>query len=242
MSLAIDAIILFAAVFTIWAGTSKGFVRSVMGLISTVASLFIAYAYTPVLSVYIKEKYLIDRIAAGIDETLRSLAFDTTTELYNLDRLAADLPEPFTGILDRYNINIEEFAETLRGLTGCGESTVYGFAEQIADPTSSVLASVIAFILLFVAAFIALAILTALIDLIFKLPILKQANMLFGFLFGVIEAVAIAFVLATLLSMLVTTLGSIDPNLFGADVVTDTMICSRLLEHNMFERIMDVIA
>lgn len=241
LSLAIDAVILFTAVFIIWAGTSRGFVRSVMGLISAAASFFVAYAYTPVLSAYIKEKYLIDRIASGIDETLKSLAFDTTTDLYNLDRLAADLPEPFTGILERYNINITEFADKLRGLTGCGETTVYSFAEEIADPTTSVLASVISFILLFLAAFIVLGILTSLIDLIFKLPVLKSANMFLGFLFGAVEAVAVAFVLATLLSVLVTALGSIDPALFGEDVVADTMICSKLLEYHAVEKILDII-
>lgn len=241
MSLAIDAVILFTAVFIIWAGTSKGFVRSVMGLISTVASLFAAYAYTPVLSVYIKDKYLIGSIASGIDETLKSLAFDTSTDLYDLDRLAADLPEPFTGILDRYGINIEEFAEKLRGLTGCGEDTVYGFAEQIADPTSEVLASAISFILIFIVAFIVLSIITSLLDLIFKLPILKSANMFLGFVFGAVEAVAVAFVLATILSVLVTALGSIDPSMFGEDVVQDTMICSKLLEFNVMDKITELI-
>ena len=44
MSLALDAIILFTAVFLIWLGTKRGFIRSVMGLVSTVAALFVAYA------------------------------------------------------------------------------------------------------------------------------------------------------------------------------------------------------
>ncbi len=241
MSLALDAVILFTAVFIIWAGTSKGFVRSVMGLISTVASFFLAYAYTPVLSAYIKEKYLIDGIAKGIDETLKSLAFDTSTDLYDLDRLANDLPEPFTGILERYSIDISEFAEKLRGLTGCSADTVYNFAEEIADPTSSVLAAAISFILIFIAAFIALSIITALLDLIFRLPVLNTANMLLGFVFGAVEAVTIAIVLATVLSVLVTSLGSIDPSMFGADVVEDTMICKKLLEFNVIDKVLEAI-
>lgn len=212
-----------------------------MGLISTVASLFVAYAYSPVLSVYIKDKYLIDSIASGIDETLKSLAFDTSTDLYNLDRLATDLPEPFTGILDRYDINIAEFADKLRGLTGCGEDTVYSFAEQIAGPTSEVLASVISFILIFIAAFIVLAVITSLLDLIFKLPILKSANMLLGFIFGAVEAVAVAFILASLLASLVTALGSIDPSMFGEDVVQDTMICKKMIEYDVMGKITALI-
>ena len=57
MSFAIDAVILFCAIMIIWSGTRKGFVRSVMGLVSGIASLFVAYAYTPVLSEYIKDNY-----------------------------------------------------------------------------------------------------------------------------------------------------------------------------------------
>ena len=77
MSFAIDAVILFSAIIIIWSGTRKGFVRSVMGLVSGIASLFVAYAYSPVLSEYIKDNYLIERITSGISETLRSLSFDT---------------------------------------------------------------------------------------------------------------------------------------------------------------------
>ena len=241
MSLAIDAVILFAAVFIIWAGTSKGFIRSVMGLISAGASLFAAYAYTPVLAAYVKDKFLIGRISEGIAETLRSLAFDTSTDLYDLDRLAADLPEPFTGILNRYGINIADFSYKLRGLTGCDESTVYGYAEEIADPTSAVLASVISFILIFLGVFIVLSLITSLLDLIFRLPILKSANMLLGFVFGCAEAAVIAFVLAVLLSVLVTALGSIDPAMFGGDIVEETMICSRLLELEPVEKVTELL-
>jgi len=241
MSLAIDAVILFAAVFIIWAGTSKGFIRSVMGLISAGASLFAAYAYAPVLAVYVKEKFLTGRIADGIAETLRSLAFDTSTDLYDMDRLAADLPEPFIGILDRYGINIAEFSYKLRGLTGCDENAVYNFAEEIADPTSSVLASVISFIVIFIGVFIALSLVTSLLDLIFRLPILKSANMVLGFLFGCAEAAVVAFVLAVVLSVLVTALGSIDPAMFGEDVVGETMICAKLLELEPVERINEIL-
>lgn len=242
MSLAIDAVILFAAVFIIWAGTSKGFVRSVMGLVSAGASLFAAYAYTPVLAAYVRENFLIGKISEGIAQTLRSLAFDTSTELYNLDRLASDLPEPFTGILTRYGINIADFSYKLRGLTGCDEAAVYGYAEEIADPVASVLASVISFFVIFLGAFIVLSILTGLLDMIFRMPVLRSANMFLGFIFGCAEAACIAFVLAVLLSVLVTALGSIDPAMFGADVVEETMICSKLLELDPVEKVKELLS
>lgn len=229
MSLAIDAILLFSAVFIIWAGTSRGFVRSVMSLVSTAAALIAAYAYTPMLSAYIKEKYLTERITNGIFETLKSLSLDTETDFYNLDRLAADLPESFLSILERYHVNLDSFLDKIRGITDCTEETVLDFSREVADPTAGVLASSLSFLLIFVAAFIVLALLTSLLDAIFNMPAVRSANLFLGFLFGVIEAAVVVLSLTILLSTLVTALGSIDPKLFGSDVVENSRICSLLL-------------
>ena len=180
MSLAIDAIILLSAVIIIWRGAGRGLVKSVMGLVTSVVSFIVAYAYTPVLADIVRDKYLSEPITNGIFETLKSLAFDTNTDLYNLDRLAVDMPEPFTSILERYNVNITTFTEKIKGITGCGENTVRAFAEEIAKPTSQIIANCASFIVIFLAAFIVLSLLTAVLNLIFKLPVLSQANSVLG--------------------------------------------------------------
>lgn len=241
MSLAIDAIILLSAVIIIWRGAGRGFVKSVMGLVTAVVSFIAAYAYTPVLAEIIREKYLSDKITSGIFETLKSLAFDTDTDLYNLDRLAVDMPEPFTSILERYNVNITTFTEKISGITGCGENTVRAFAEEIAKPTSQIIANCISFILIFLAAFIVLSLLTAVLNLIFKLPLLSQANSVLGMALGTVEAVLFAFVLAVVLSSLVSSLGAIDTDLFGKDVVENTRICKYLIAHNPIKEISSII-
>jgi len=234
VSLAIDAIIIFAAIIIIWSGTCKGFIRSVMGLVSTVASLFVAYAYSPILASYIRDNYLITKITEGINETLKSLSYDVNTDVYNLDKLAADLPEPFTAVLERYGVEIDSFAQKLVGITSCSEDMIYSVSQEIADPTARMISSVLSFIIIFIVAFLVLSLVTALLDLIFKLPMLKSANMFFGFVFGAVEAVVFVSALALLLSSLVTAMGSIDPDLFGAEAVEKTMICKYLTEHNLF--------
>ena len=62
------------------------------------------------------------------------------------------------------------------------------------------------------------------------------------FVFGCAEAAVVAFVLAILLSVLVTALGSIDPSMFGRDVVEETMICSWLLELEPVKRISELLS
>ncbi len=241
MSLAIDAVILLLAVIIIWRGAGRGLVKSVMGLVKSVASFIVAYAYTPLLSAYINEKYLIERITNGIFETLKSLALDTSTDLYNLDRLAVDQPKPFIDILERYNVDITSFINEISGITGCGERYIEKLSEEIAAPTSNIIANTLSFLGIFFAAFIVLSILTAIIDLIFKLPVLNQANSFLGFVFGIVEAVLFSFVMAVILSSLVTALGAVDSSLFGKDVVEDTKICKYLLEHNPIEQVMKIV-
>jgi len=236
LSLAIDAVILFAAILIIWLGVRRGFVRSVMGLVTGIASTIAAYAYTPVLAGYIRKNYLIENITNGIAETLRSLALDTETDLYNLDRLASDLPEPFTSILERYGIDVEAFVGQIRGLSACDEAVVDAFAAQIAAPTTTVLSSVAAFVIIFCAVLFVLSLLTGLLDLIFTLPVLRSANLLLGFLLGAAEAAFIACLLASVMSVLAGSLGAVDPSLFGTDVVEDTIICKFIIEHNMLDR------
>ncbi len=241
MSLAIDAVLLFAAILILWLGVRRGFVRSVMGLVTGIASTIAAYAYTPVLAEYIRKNYLIENITNGIAETLRSLALDTETDLYNLDRLASDLPEPFTAILERYSIDLEPFIGQIRGLSACSEEVVDAFAAQIAAPTTTVLASAAAFVILFIGFVIILSLLTGLLDLIFNLPILRSANAMLGFILGAAEAAFIACLLASVMSVLASALGAVDPSLFGPDVVEDTIICKFILRHNFLDRMISAL-
>lgn len=241
MSLAIDAILIVVAFLILLAAVRKGLIRSIMSLLSSVASLIVAYAYTPVLAPIIRNKYLLDRISANIGETIKGWALDTSSDLYNLDRLVTTPNSDFNAIIERYGVSLEQIASKLRGLVGVGDTEVHIIADDIASPTSNILANVIAFIGIFVAAFIVLALLTSILDAIFKLPVLSGINKFFGFVFGLLEAFMVVSVLAIAISVLVSALGAISPSLFGADMVDKTIICKYLAEHNFFLWINNVL-
>ncbi len=241
MSFACDGILIGIILFTVLCGCSKGFIKSFMGLIKGVASAFAAYSYTPLLAAYLNDNYIMQHITEGIDETLRSLSLDTATDLYNLDRLAADLPEPLISILERYNINVSDFVNHATGMTGVEEEVVRDYSASIASPTASLLSSAISFTVIFVGVFLALSLITGLLDIIFHMPVLNAANKLFGFLFGVAEAYVIVTIMSILLSAIITSLGSIEPNLFGADVIEHTVLCKFFVEHNPIDKIYNVI-
>jgi len=169
------------------------------------------------------------------------IAFDTSTDLYDLDRLALELPRELVSILERYNVNIPDFSSGITGLTSVTEDVVYKCASAIASSTASILSSALAFIIIFLCGYAALSLIAALLDLIFHMPILNAANKLFGLVFGAAEAFFLVAVMSILLSTLVTSLGSIEPDLFGAEVIDHTVICRFFVEHNPLKRIYDVL-
>lgn len=241
MSLLLDGLILVCGLWCIISGIRYGFVRSVIGLVKGVVSLLAAWAYTPVLRETIKNNYIIGQIADGISQTLRSLALNLETQTYDLSKVAVDLPEAYTSILDRYGIDIPEFTAGIANVTRADEALIYNFSEQIADPCATMVASAVSFALLFVGVYVALSLAAWLFDLIFQLPGLSGANRFAGFLFGLVEALFFAYVIAVTGSALMTALGPIDGNIFGTAVVENTVICRFLLEYNLFAGVSELL-
>ncbi len=241
MSLVLDGLIIAVALCCVVSGVRQGFVRSLIGLVKGIASLLAAWAYTPVLSEPIKDNYIIRRIAEGIAETLRSLALNLDTNTYDLAKVAADLPEAYTSILERYGIDLTEFTAKIAHITEANEEIIYDYSALIADPCATVIASIVAFGALFLGVWLALSFAAWVVDLIFHLPVLAEANRFAGLIFGAIEAVFFAWIIANVGGSLVTALGPIDTGLFGSHVVDNTVICKFILQNNVFTSITNML-
>ena len=74
VGLIIDIIIVAVTVIMIVVSCKRGIVKTVMSLVSGVASLFLAYAFTPMLSAILKEKVFLRKFAEGITDTVASLS------------------------------------------------------------------------------------------------------------------------------------------------------------------------
>ena len=238
MSFVLDGLIIVCALGCVVSGIRQGFIRSVIGLVKGIVSLLAAWAYTPVIRDTIKENYIIRQIADGISQTMQSLALNLESQTYDLSKVAVDLPDAYTAILDRYGIDIPSFTAKIAGVTRADEELIYDFSKQIADPCASLVASAVSFVLLFLGVYVALSLAAWFFDLIFQLPGLSGANRFAGLLFGLAEAVFFAYVIAVAGSALMTAMGPIDAGLFGPSVAENTVICKFLLEHNILHGIM----
>ena len=223
MNLIFDGVVLAVAVTAIVLGAKRGFIKSVMGVCTLIAALFVAYAFTPMLSDYIEAQPFIRSVSSSITDTIKSLSANESGT-YDLEKLFADMPDAFTQIVDRYKADPEELKQSVPPTAESEVHAVDALSDLIAQPVVRVIADVLAFLALFVAAVIVLKLFTWLLDLIFQLPVLKSANTMLGFLFGVIAACVWAWVLSSLAVPLIRAMSSISPDLFRESVVDNTVI------------------
>jgi len=231
MNLIFDGIILVVCILSIVLGAKKGFIKSIMGMLSLVAALFVAYAFSPAVADIIERQPFVHEISESISDTLKSLS-ENESGSYDLDRLFGDMPDAFQQIIDRYDADANELAQTVPPVANSQESDVEALSRLISRPVVRAISNVLAFLGLFVGSLIVLKLLTWLLDLIFQLPVLKSANTVLGLIFGVISAVLLAWTISTLSLVLIRAMSSVSPDLFSETMVDNTFILKFFRDNN----------
>lgn len=228
MSFLLDVILIAICLAIIILATKRGFVRSLMGLVSKVVALIVAYTFTPALANFLKTKYILDSLVGNIQTTLRQYVFANGE--YDFSALTDNIPEGVSNLLTRYNVTPEKLSESIGSAQSGGEAALENVSRAIADPVASMISTAVAFILIFFAACLVLWVVTTVINLAFKLPVLNTANTVMGFVFGVCSALLVMFAYSSVVSVLVTSLGAISQDRFGAQVIESTLLV-RLFSH-----------
>ena len=226
----IIVVIAFCVIFNAW---KKGFIKSVAGLVTGVVSFIAAYAFTPVLGEYIYKSFALENLAGGIEKTIGSLS-RTDAGKFDLSSMFSEMPDALKQIIERYSVDSEKLGEMCGGVTEGTEETFEKLSEYIAAPIADTLSSAAAFIGIFIGALIVLNLVVFLIDLIFKLPVLNGTNKTLGLLFGVGEALVLAVLISSVSAAVITALGSVDPEVFGASVVERSFIMKALSSIDLF--------
>jgi uncharacterized membrane protein required for colicin V production len=212
ISLVLDVILLIIAAMCLIGGYKKGFIRSVMNLVTAVVSFLAAYALTPRVAAYINEKFLMNMISGDIKDTLDSLTSVTGGDLV---KLFSDMPEALSNMLSRYNSDVT---------AATAADTSEGLARTIASPAVETISTAIAFLVIFIAAVIVMKLITLILDSVFKLPLLNGANKALGLVFGAATALVVIWCVSVFGGSLISALGSVAPEYFGDDVIDNSVV------------------
>ncbi len=231
MNFIFDGIILAVCVVAIVVSAKRGFIKSIMGVCTLIAAVFVAFAFTPYVSQWIENTPVIEEVSENISDTLKSLS-RKDVDSYDLSRLFTDMPDSFRQIIDRYGADVSNLKETVPPTADAAARDVSDLSALIARPVVSAISGVIAFLALFVGTVIVLKLLTWLLDLIFQLPALKTANTMLGAVVGVVSALMWAWVLSALSVIFIRAMSSISPAYFSETLIENTIILRFFADDN----------
>ena len=230
MSLVLDGIIILIFVIFIAAGVKKGFVKSALGIVSTVAAAIIAINLYPFVSQMIRDTVVYSNLTGNLNEKISTYVGDSLDE-DKLSGLIDDAPEGFKLALKGFGTNVENVKKEFSEMIKNGEENA---SEKIADyivtPAAEMVSNAIAIILLFFVSLLLLNLIILLLDLIFKLPVLKTANKFLGGVAGFLVAILVVLLFCTAVNVAL-------PYLAGAGVNIDPETAKGAFIFRMFTEI-----
>ena len=213
MSLAIDIILAIIIILPVILGIKRGFVKTVMGLVSVLIAICASYILTPYLSPLCRDKIVEPYMRTPVESQIESM-LDASGETFDTESLEnlSEIPDVVKNICDTFGIDIQDIKSNEEIDKQSPDQSI---SDHITELILSRTAYIIAFISVFIAAAIVLRIITIILCAICKMPILNSINRIAGTVFGFCFGGISAFVIAKLLILLLPTLVSVNPELFG---------------------------
>lgn len=212
MSLAIDIILAVIIILPVILGIKRGFVKTVMGLVSVLIAICASYILTPYLSPLCRDKIVEPYMRTPVESQIESM-LDASGETFDTESLEnlSEIPDVVKNICDTFGIDIQDIKSNEEIDKQSPDQSI---SDHITELILSRTAYIIAFISVFIAAAIVLRIITIILCAICKMPILNSINRIAGAVFGFCFGGISAFVIAKLLILLLPTLVSVNPELF----------------------------
>lgn len=239
LSIIIDVLIVAVCGIVIFMAVRSGFIKSVMGLLRGITAFVAAYAFTPIVGRFIKERFILGSLSGNISETIRSLT-NGKEGSEGVAALFREVPDALKQIIGRYGADAGKIGETVEGISG-KETAIKTASDAIANPVAVTISNCLAFILLFIAVYLLLVLLTVILDAVFHLPVLNGVNRAFGLVFGIAEALLLAWIISYVAAAAVRALGSVDPNTFGEQVISKSYVMRFFLSFNLLGVIGNVL-
>ncbi|MCD8315431.1 MAG: CvpA family protein [Firmicutes bacterium] len=220
MSMIFDVIVLAVIILTVFLAFKRGFVRTVMGLISAVLVFFAAIFFTPYVSEIVYNNIILPELASGIGTTLES-SLSTTGDIVDsvdLDNLAPGLED----LLEKFGFETESLNDKIDSLGE--EATIEKLSEEIASPIASSISVAATFIALYIIFTIILEIIMVIIGGVVNLPMLRSLDSVLGLVLGVILAVIYAIIISNALVLLSDSLSAMYSSVFPENIADSTVL------------------
>jgi len=231
MKAVLDIILICAVIICVYMGYKKGFVKSVMSLLSFVIAYFMARTFSPPLSARLYSGWIKPNFTAAIADKLDNFLSPSV----NLDRLVQDREPGFVSMIEGYGVKIPDVNKWLSDAVSSGAADIKKYvAENLAEPVAAGISDFLAFAAVFTASLILLKILTALINRAAKLPGLNMLNKIGGTVVGGCYGAAFCYIFVLLVYFALPFLASNSPPIVTREIIDETIFFKWFLNNPLF--------
>lgn len=181
-----DAVIVVIFLLFIFLGVKRGFVRSVLDLVGTLAAMLVSMWFSGIAAQWVFSTFLQESLTRQVAEALQAApAADAA------DAVLSVVPEILRGGLEAFGITSDAINQAVAGTSGQAAAAVVAVLSPM---VVSVLRGLFALVL-FVFLLVIFRILSGVVCRIFRLPVLRQLDKGLGILLGVAQAALITVLL-----------------------------------------------
>lgn len=237
MGIAVDIFLVVILCAAVIGGTVKGFIRSIMNLLTFFAAFVCAWVFTPSLSAYFLDTVFMSKITGTVSSAVEGIIGSGIGGI-SIDSLFADMPDAFTSILERFGADIPSLEQFYSQQTADGASDITErVSDYIAQPVASLISTVAAYLAIFIGVMLLLKIVALILDIVFKLPGLSAINRIGGFLFGCVVGLLYVFVFAAVISAGWPALCAMFPAVCEPGALDNSLLLGLANKYNVFTMI-----
>lgn len=234
MSFIIDVCVVCVLCYFIFSGYKNGIVKSILGIVSSVISIFISSKLAPLISKSIYDNFIYHSLYGKFDSVV-------TNSINNNIKL---FPSEITNILPKFVLNgLDDYGITDNKIQSIINTSSQSVTQNLMDVFEPVFISFIRPIVVGVLFIILSAIFSVIVKTInkaFKLPILSQANAIFGAILGFVKFLAILFLVGFVLRLSRPFINNSN-SFISEDVIDDTIILSRVYRNSYYDKLFSVV-
>lgn len=193
MDYIIDIVFLIVFAVCIITGFIKGFVKSLMDLITNILAVVVARVLSVQLAPQVFSKFFETSIAERLEAEVSTLGNSATAQVQSaLD----SIPESMSGFLSLLGMDTTALTESLsQQISASGGDVIDALMLNVVTPVMTVIIKIILFVAIFALSILVLKLFTIIIEKFAELPVIKQANGVFGGVFGAVKGIVVIAVL-----------------------------------------------
>lgn len=187
-----ELILLVIVSLSMFIGYKKGFVKSFSDLVSNIVAVVTARFVSSTYTQQIYSAYIESPIKERIGEIIKEAGKGTSNKV----QAVIDGVPGMNGFMSIVGVDSGSVASSVKEQVNSGSVSITdAVMGNLVSPVVTFILRIVLFVIAFILCLIIMKILTKILDKLSKLPLLKNANALFGIIFGCVKGIIICILI-----------------------------------------------